>query len=1034
MEKKKMSNKTLRRILIPIMAVLFVLCLIATIAMNAFSVAMDDYLGKGEKHVLKAEGTEDWDTEYYEDKYADNTVSKEDSYKTAAKVQDEGTVLLKNNGVLPLAKNSSVTPFGYRYLKPIYGQVSSSGSAKWTISPTTPEEGLAGSFKINNAAVELMKKAGEPKALTEAPGTLSAGALNDLMGGDSKIYEYEASVYDGISDSVKDSTAIVVIARAGQEGSDKKYDGYTDGTPHYLALSTNEKESIKAAKESCAHVVVVVASSAPMELSPIMSGEYEADAILQVGHVGEKGFARLGAILCGEVNPSGRTVDIWASDFTKDPSYQNFGEFTYTNATFTSHAYGTPSSAVGDGTFYRYFIDYQEDMYMGYRYYETADVEDKSFVYGSLDGQGAIAERGAVAYPFGYGLSYTEFEQEITSYRDFGDEISVTVSVKNVGDVAGKEVVQLYYSAPYTQLDRDMKIEKPATQLIEFAKTDSIEPGKSEEITLTFDKEEMASYCYTRENKDGTKGCYMLEEGDYAIELKANSHDVIEARTYRNPTTIWYDSSNPRDSEVEAQSALDADGNSLGINAAGAEVPYIAASNLFDECSDYMNEESSILSRADWTGTFPKMVEGRKKAVSEKVAATFGIEETFDPQTDPELGNVEGSKVYRAEDFTAEDNGLILSDMRGKGYYDESWDDLLDQIDYSNADVLSQVVTLMTGSNYATTAVESIGLPDTKQADGANGIKAVKTDEGMELSATYGYAPLMASTWNKELMYEVGNMFGREAMENGISGWYSPAINLHRSPFSGRVFEYYSEDPILTGRLAAQVVSGAGDAGMFCYIKHFALNDQETNREFLLHTWATEQTMRELYLKAFEIPFKEAKMTIQYISDDAGTVSSKVMRAATAVMASQNNIGSTIAHGNYALLTELLRGEWGFTGIVHTDMYVWMAGKNMYDLTFRAGSDTFLTYSMLGGMEDRESATSHGVMRRALHDVCYTLVNSALMQGTAPGSIIVYDMSPWQIALITVDCVVGVAILGMIAVLVIRAKDEKKHPDAYRTK
>ena len=1034
MSKKLMSNRSFRAIVIPITAFVVVVALIATIAMNLFPAAMDEYLGKGEMHILAAEGTEDWDTEYYEDIYADNEESKAASYELARTVQEEGSVLLKNNGVLPLAAGSEVTPFGYRYIEPIYGQVSSSGSAKWTIDPTTPEEGLQDTYTINDAAVDAMRRAGTPAALTEAPGTLSAGSLNDLMGGDSKIYEYDPAIYNGIAGELGGTTAIVVIARAGQEGSDKKYDGYTDGTPHYLALTQNELNTIRFAKQNCDGVVVIVASSAAMELGPVMGGELEADAILQVGHVGEKGFGALGDLLSGKVNPSGRTVDIWASDFTKDPTYQNFGAFAYNNATFTQKPYGEPSSAVGDGSYYRYFIEYEEDIYIGYRYYETADVEDEDFVYGTLDGEGAVREAGAVNYPFGYGLSYTNFEQEIVSFDDGGDEIRVEVKVTNTGDAAGKEVVQVYYSAPYTEFDERYQIEKSVVNLAAFAKTEMLQPGKAQTLTLSFNKEDMASYCYTRDNGDGTKGCYVLEEGEYVISLRKNSHDVIDSYTTQIGSTIWYDQNNIRRSERDAQSAMDNEGNILDYPAAGVHTSYQAATNLFQDSSDYMNRDATILSRSDWEGTFPTMPEGRTKAASDEAKALFGIEETFDPLTDPKLGSVEGSLVYTAEEYPVEDYGLTLTDMRGIDYYDEAWDDYLNQVDYSDETTLQQIIAMMGGANYTTTKVDVLGLPDVLHADGANGIKAVKTDEGMELSATYGYAPLMASTWNTELLYEVGNMFGREAMENGISGWYSPAINLHRSPFGGRVFEYYSEDPLLTGKLAAAVVSGAGDAGMFCYIKHFAVNDQDTNREFFLHTWASEQAMRELYFKAFEIPFKEARMTIRYISDDQGTVSEKTMRAATAVMASQNDIGGVIAHGNYALLTQLLRGEWGFLGTVHSDMYVWTGDKAMYDLAFRAGCDTFLTYSFFSGTEDSSSPTAHSIMRRALHNVSYTLANSALMQGSAPGSIIWYDTSPWVIWLTVADIAVGVFAVAMIVWMVVRGIDEKKHPEKYKSK
>ncbi|MBR2889952.1 MAG: glycoside hydrolase family 3 C-terminal domain-containing protein [Oscillospiraceae bacterium] len=1021
--RKKMSNKRFRAVLIPIMAIVVVLAIIVTVGMNAFASFFDDYLGRGTKHIVKNPDIPGESTEYYTDLYENNQESKDASYLVALQVQSEGSVLLKNNGVLPISSDTAVTPFGYRYLKPIYGQLSSSGSAKWTIDPVSPYKALHEGFsKVNEAAFDKMKAVMNADPLLEAPGTLSAGALNDLMGGDSKIYEFPASIYSGIESAVRDTVGLVFISRAGQEGSDKKYDGYEDGTPHYLALTQNELETIRFAKENCGKVVVILACSAPMEIGKITSGEYEADAILQVGHVGEKGFAALADLLTGKVNPSGRTVDIWPADFTKDPTYVNFGEFTYTNATFTSKPYGTPNSDAGNGSYYRYFVEYEEGIYIGYRYYETADVEDDTFNYDE-----------AVVFPFGYGMSYTQFEQTITDFKDEGDEISITVSVRNKGTAAGKEVVQIYYTAPYTAFDKENRIEKSVVNLVAFEKTDILDPGEQQSVTITFLKEEMASYSYTRDNGDGTRGAYLLEAGEYIISLRSNSHDVLDTRTTSVESTIWYDASNPRKSEVDAQSGMNKDGSLLDYPARDEGESYIAASNRFEDSNAYMERETVMLTRADWKNTQPSGVADRKKEATQETVELFGIEENFDPETDPLLGNQPGSVVYMEKDRPVVNNGIILSDMRAVPYYDPMWDDFLDQVDYSNSEQLTQIINMMAGANYTTTKVDVLGLPDVIHADGANGIKAVKSNEGMELTATFGYAPLMASTWNKELMYEVGLMFGREAMENGVSGWYSPAINLHRSPFGGRVFEYYSEDPVLTGKLAAAVVSGAGDAGMYCYIKHFALNDQETHREFFLHTWATEQTMRELYLKAFEIPIKEAKMSVKYIVNSEGATDTRVMRAATAVMASQNDIGAVIAHGNYALLTQVLRNEWGFLGNVHSDMYIWMEGKNMYDLTFRSGCDTFLTFAGIGGIQDSTSPTAHAVMRRALHDVCYAVVNSSAMQGIAPGTSVRYDMSPWMMVLIAADIAVAAFVGAGVLWIILRKNDEKKNPDKYKT-
>ncbi len=1006
--KQRMSNRKFRRIWIPIISVIAGLCLLATIAMNVLSDFMNDYLGRGDK-VIHNDGEA---VSYYEKATDDRKISRETSYQTAMKVQNEGTVLLRNNGVLPLAKNSKIVPFGYRYKAPIYGQMGS-GSAKWAVEPITPQKGLESCFTVDNSAADKMK--GDPKGLKEAEGTLKAGDVaGSLMGGTSVINEYNPSIYDGVA-GVSGATAVVFIGREGQEGSDKKYDGYEDGTPHYLAFTKNELGTIKKAKEICGKVVAVIEASTSMEYAPLVTSgsEYEVDALVLMGHVGERGFGAIGDILCGNVNPSGRTVDIHSRDFTADPTYRNFGEFSYANEKDKP-----------------YYIEYQEDIYTGYRYYETADKVDSDFTYGELNADGSVKTAGAVIYPFGYGLSYTSFKKQITEFKSDGDDISVTVKVTNEGERAGKEVVQIYYGAPYTaEFDGVNNIEKSDVVLGAFAKTEEIAKGASKDVTLTFEEEEIASYCSSHANGDGSKGCYVLSSGDYVISLRNNSHDVIEERTYNNPETVWYDGSDEnhiRNTDKKGQSAMKADGSFDDKPKSGDK--YKAATNLFEASTAYMEEEAPVLSRKNWKTTFPAEKSRTDKNVSEKVKSTFGIESSFEPETDSKLGNTEGSKLYTDKmPNSGKNNSLVLSHMRGLDFNDKKWDDFLDQINYS-ADK-SDIVKLLTGANYSTYKVDALGLPPTLEADGANGIKKVKTDAGMKLTATYGYAPLMAQTYNVELMYEVGVQFGQESLTVGVNGWYSPAINLHRSPFSGRNFEYYSEDPLLTGKIAAAIVSGAGDNGLVCYIKHFAVNDQETRRANFLHTWAREQAMRELYFKAFEIPVKEAVMTVKY-TDAQGNPAEKKMRAATAIMCAQNDIGATIAHANYELIVGMLRGEWGFDGLTLTDMYV-APNKAHYDLTLRGGSDCFLGAEALGALTDFDSATARTRIREALHHICFTFANSNVLAESPPGSTVTYKLAPWKIGLIVTNVLVWVFAAFMTVMIVLRCLDEKKHPENY---
>lgn len=587
-----------------------------------------------------------------------------------------------------------------------------------------------------------------------------------MLGGDCKIYEYDPAIYDGLVEN-PDATGLVFISRSGQEGQDQKFDAYSDGTPHYLALSANERGTVAAAKRVCGSVVVILVSSAPMEVADLVSGELAVDAILHYGHPSERGMSRLAALLDGTVNPSGRTVDIWPSDFTADPSYACIGTHTYTNLPITSGSY------TNGGEFNRTFNEYQEGVYMGYRYYETAALMDPSFSYAD-----------AVVFPFGYGLSYTSFSQVLDGIAESDEQLVASVTVTNAGSAAGKSVVQLYATSPYTEFDAELGIEKPACVLVAFGKTDELGPGQSQTLELSFSWEDLASYSYRHENPDGTVGCYVLEEGDYVVSLRANSHDVIAEQTLSRDATTWFDGSDAdhvRKSERDAQSRLALD----GTVEEGERDSFVAATNLFQQSSDYMSEVSRVLTRADWAGTQPDCPAERE--MPEKFIPGHDLFVTFDPQTDPTYGNVEGSLVYAADEpVGGADNGLVLSDLRGAYYDDPRWDQLLDQIDW-DAD-RSAIIQNHCGDAYVTAAVPSIGMPATVDMDGANGLKVQGAGDGgydMTKSCSFGFQPLMASTWNPELLYEVGAALGKEGLAHGISGWYSPGINLHRSPLLG---------------------------------------------------------------------------------------------------------------------------------------------------------------------------------------------------------------------------------------------------------
>jgi beta-glucosidase len=1007
MENKTVSKRKLRLwLLIPI-ALLLVIGIVLNVAAVMLKSTFDQFLGAGEKTVV---GSGDLDGLYYEQKYATADEAKEAGYAVAERVNEEGSILLKNNGVLPLAQNAEVMPFGYAYRFPTYCQSGASGSAKWADEPISPYTALdESSLVLNSEAINHINKNGKVIKLKEAEGTRSASGGQSALGGNFVINEFDPSGYDGVA-AAKSATALIFITRGGQEGSDVKYDAYEDGTPHYLALTEAEKGTIAQAKRICGSVVLILNSAAPMEVSPVMEGECEVDAILWIAHPGNYGFSALPKLLTGEINPSGRTVDIWTTDFTADPSFAAIGEHRYTNYQVTSASY------TDGGTFNGMYNEYMEGVYMGYRYYETADEIDPGFDYDS-----------AVVFPFGYGLSYTTFTQELVDLKDDGYTVTAKVKVTNSGSVAGKDVVQIYASAPYTELDAKERIEKPVAYLVAFAKTGLLDAGKSEEVTLTFTHDDLTSYAAYHDNGNGTVGCYMLEAGDYTISVRKNSHEVYDSKTLTVSETIWYDGSDDahiRQTEKDAQSILDDEGNPTGEPMNGS---FIAATNLFQISTDYMNVNSTILSRTDWAGTQPAGV--AEKAIDESFIPYLGLEITFDPYTDEQFGNVEGSIVYASEQpVSGQDNGLKLSDLRGADYNDPRWEQLLDQINFDSDK--DSIIGNVSGASYQTYGIDSIGLPKTTEADGANGLKVSDVMEGgasgyvMNKTSTFGMAPLLAATWNTELMYEFGEALGQEALMHDITGWYSPAINLHRSMFSGRVFEYYSEDPVLSGTMAAAAISGAMDQGMACYLKHFALNETETGRASLIYTWADEQTMRELYLKAFEIAIKNAKSTVRYYGDN-GVLEEKTIRAATAVMASQTCFGWLSGECNYELLTLLLRNEWGFRGIAHSDYWVWN-GDNLRDLAFRAGCDTYLcnkapTWSIV----DYDSATARTALRLATKNLAYMVVNSNAMQGMAPGSIMLVGTSPWIYALIAIDAALVLLIAGGVCLMVFGKKKEK---------
>ncbi|MDR1272125.1 MAG: glycoside hydrolase family 3 C-terminal domain-containing protein [Clostridiales Family XIII bacterium] len=944
-----MSNRKFLAIWLPVLSFVLILAVAVNILSSYFKGYVDLFLGRGEIQITKVEGSENWDTEYYKLDYSNAEEVKTAADEMVETVEGEGIVLLKNNDVLPLS-GGKVTLFGRDSADPIYGG-SGSGSVDLS-SAVNFKTGLEhAGFSVNEPVYSILEQYASFTESTDARGSAVKTyehpraniAMDDPSASTWYIGEMPVENYAGAEASFTEwpDAAIVIFGRGGGEGGDlaqdmEGFDENYEAGQHQLELNFDEKQTLALAEAHFDTVVVVINSSNVMELGDLQNDE-NVDAILWIGAPGQTGFNAVGEVLSGNINPSGRTSDIYPADLTKDPTFANFGDFRYSNI---------GSGKSGDGG---YYVQYEEGIYVGYRYYETAAVE------------GALDYEKAVVYPFGYGLGYTDFSWEVTGQALDEDHISVSVEVTNTGDVAGKDVVQLYYSAPWEQGG----IEKSSVVLGDFAKTKMLAPGEAETLTLSFATETMASYDYKGEK------AYVLEEGDYEIRLQTDSHNVKDGA----PPLVY---------TVDSTAVLD------------------GAANRFDDVSAMFADEAENgfalnMSRADFTGTFPTAPAASDKIANDDIVAGYQEYVAADHLD-------EAAKMPA----TGEDNGLQLIDLRGVDYDDPLWDDLLDEI------AVEDMMNVFMNGAYTSFPIPGIGKPQTVDYDGPSGISSYMT----ELSCTaYPSEVVIASTWNTDLAAQIGEILGNEALANDVNGWYAPGVNIHRSQFGGRNFEYYSEDGLLSGKIAAACISGAAEKGLYAFIKHFALNEQETNRvNNGVSTWANEQAIREIYLKPFEIAVRSPKTTVKYISGTDGAVSEKEMNACTAVMSSFNRIGATWAGGSSALMTDVLRGEWGFEGMSITDfnLYPYMSP----DQGLAAGSDLMLTYQSMKDIDDTSSATAVTRLRAATKNILYTVVNSNAMNGIAAGTVISYTTAPWQIGLYIADGVIGVLlIVGCVFVI-----------------
>ena len=876
------------------------------------------------------------------------TITDETSKEASAlavEIAEEGTMLLQNDGVLPLAAGTKLNVFGWASTNPMLG-----GGGSGALN--TAYESVSLLQSLNDAGIETNTELSDFYTSYKADRPVCGMWTQDWALPEPNVSKYSADMMANAK--AFSGTAMIVISRPGGEGADLPNDvqaiidgTYQDGTTyraatyddtlnegndwnagdHYLQLDNREKEMVALVCQNFENVIVVYNGSNAFEFGFVK--EYpQIKGLIWAAPGGHVGMTALGEVVSGKVNPSAKTVDTLVYNLKSTPWWNNFGDFNYTNMDefkYTSVGFtGTESTSIPS------FVNYVEGIYVGYRFYETAAAE------------GLINYDEVVQYPFGYGLSYTTFTQKMSEITDNGDTISFTVDVTNTGTAAGKDVVEVYSNPPYT----NGGIEKASANLVQFEKTGVIEPGASQTVSIVISKEELMSY-----DEKNAKG-YVLEAGDYEISINTDSHHKIESKVFNVAETVAYSGENKRASD------------------------HVTATNRFD----YAAGNVEYLSRTDHFANY---------------AAATAAPASFEMAEDAKAGFYNISNYLTAEATAADedpnaaavatgaDNGLKLVDMRGLDKNDPKWDQLMDEM------TLDDMNALISLGGYQTNSVDSIGKVRTNDCDGPASINNNFTGVG---SIGFPVGVTIAVTWNKDVAYRFGESIGKMANEMDVSGWYAPAMNNHRTAFAGRNFEYYSEDPVLSGHIAANAVKGSQDYGVYAYMKHFALNDQEGNRCDMLCTWSNEQAIREIYLKPFEKCVKDADCL--------------------AVMSSFNYIGNRWAGGSSSLCRNVLRDEWGFRGFVETD-YFGVYGYMSADQGIRNGSDLMLVNypTATNDVQFRETAGAQQAMRESAKNILYVVANSRQYDPENLNT----GIPKWKIIMYAADAVITLLCLALLS-------------------
>ena len=881
------------------------------------------------------------------------TITEETSAKATELVNEitaDGVVLAKDeDGILPVASGSKLNVFGWASTNPCYGGTGS--GALNTAYPVT--DLLTG---LHDAGIEtneeLSKFYTDYKADRPSVG---------MVAQDWTLPEPNVSLYtDEMMENAKafSDTAMVVITRVGGEGADLPTDmasvvdgswirrvaqayGSERGTAYY---NGTYDDSLNEGNDWDKGDHFLQLSNREEDLLDLVTANFDNVILVYNGaNAFQMDFLKdypqiKGVLLCPGTGQSGfegfgKVVsgEVNPSGRTVDTYVSNLKNAPWWN-NFGDFKYTNTEELNSDSSFFDpegttpSFVNYVEGIYVGYKFYETAADE------------GLINYDDEVVFPFGYGLSYTSFTKEMSGITNDGTNLNFTVTVTNTGSVAGKDVVEIYSDPPYT----NGGIEKSSANLLDFAKTNELAPGESQTIEFSIPVEDLASYDYQ------TNGCYVLEAGDYVISANDDSHNVADSKTYTVASDIVYNESNKRGSDA------------------------VAATNEFD----FAEGEITYLSRADGFANYAEATAAPATyEMTDEQKAAFDNAHTY-----TEAGYQNDDDANAADITTGAKNGLKLVDLRGVDYNDAKWDQLLDQM---TIDEMQQTIGF---GGYQTAAVSSIEKVRTNDCDGPASINNNFTGVG---SVGFPAATLIGMTWDKELAYAFGDSIGEMANEMDTSGWYGPAMNIHRTAFAGRNFEYYSEDGVLSGRMASNAILGAQEHGVYAYMKHFALNDQEGNRTSMAATWSNEQAIREIYLKPFEISVKDADCH--------------------AVMSSFNYIGTRWTGGCKELLKNVLRGEWGFVGFVETD-YFGVSGYMTADQCVRNGNDLMLCTTG----NDFNTVTvltnsSKQALREASKNILYTVVNSRAYaaENLNPG------MAKWEIIMIGADVLVALLIVAL---------------------